>query len=177
MFFKSKPIGARYIQDVLLNSASSQQFGGDWEFLMGATSGKSSSESQDIIGDFIATLIGKKVIASCIYTFSKDKAKPKKNKELDKTFLQLQQLIEVKSLSALKAISSLNLSVTAVANRADLGLKYVLNTRDADVILYDESRLSTEYCLFRFKVMEEVPPSYLSKMFRAEISRYLGVEL
>jgi len=177
MFFKGKPMGARYIQDVLLHPTLAEQFGGDWEFLMGASSGRTASERQDVIGDFMATLIGKKVIASCIYTFAKDKAQPKKNKQLDKVFLQLQQNIEVKSLSALKAISSLNLSVTAVANRADLGLKYVLNTRDADVILYDESRLSTEYCLFRFKVMEEVPPSYLSTMFRAEISRYLGVEL
>lgn len=177
MLFRDSPIGARYIQDVLLRPLSAQRFGTDWEYLMNASTGQDKEDMQERIGDLLGSLISKIVLASCIYTYARDKAKPKKNKELDKAYRLLRQNLELSSQSILEICVAKKLQLESIASRADLALSYVLNSRDSDVILYDESNLSSEYRSFRYKVMEEVPPSYLSKMFSAEIARYLGVHL
>jgi hypothetical protein len=177
MLFRDTPIGARYIQDVLLRPLSNQRFGTDWEYLMNASLGQDRADMQERIGDLLGSLISKVVLASWIHTYARDKARPKKNKELDKALLLLRQNLELASQSILEICVARKLQLESIASRADLALSYVLNSRDSDVILYDESNLSREYSLFRYKVMEEVPPSYLSIMFREEISRYLGVHL
>lgn len=170
-------MGAKYIHDVLLVPQSSRQLGSDWEFLMSASVRSDANDKQNRIGDLMAKLIGQIVIAECIYVFARDMGDPRKNKALTKAYGLLRQVLEVKSQTVREIIDSQSLNVIAIAERADQGLNYVLNSQDRDVILYDETGLSTEYRHFRYQVMQEVPPSYLSKMFRSEINRYLGVDL
>ena len=174
MLFRDKPLSVIYVEEVLLRPRKILPVElTDEESLFKIMGAGTAKEREVLIGEFLGSLLSRKVIGKGIYLGSRDKENPKKNKQLIKILADLEKDIENKIFYALKHAQGLNFE--SIGESALISLDYLFRTRIKDSVLWHEQGLSSNLIEFRFENMEKLSRQYIEDLLRAEICNYLNL--
>ena len=174
MLFKDKPLSVIYIEEVLLRPKKILPIElADEESFFNIMGTGNPLEREVLIGEFLGSLLSRRIIAKGIYLGSRDKVNLKKNKQLFKILSDLDKDIDNKIFFALKHAEGL--SSENIGNNAMKSLDYLFGTREKDTILWHEQGLSINMIEFRYKNMSQMSPDFIKDSLIAEICNLLNL--
>ena len=174
MLFKDKSSSVMYIEEVLLNPKKiSPSELTDEESFFNIIGTGNSLEREVLIGEFLGSLLGRKIIAKGIYLGTREKVNLKKNKPLVRMLAKLDKDIDYKIFFALKHAEGL--SYERIGNNAMKSLDYLLRAREKDTVLWHEQGLNANLIEFRYENMSQMSPEFIQNSLLAEICNFLNL--
>ena len=174
MLFKDKPLSVIYIEEVLLRPKKMLPVElTDEESFLNIMGTGNPLEREVLIGEFLGSLLSRRIIAKGIYLGSRDTVNLNKNKQLLRIMADLDKDIDYKIFFALKHAQGINFE--GIGNSALTSLEYLFRTRIKDTVLWHEQGLSSNLIQFRFENMEKLSRQYIEDLLRAEICNYLNL--
>ena len=85
MLFSSKSEGALYIDNCLINPQKQPGMWSEEQYFWESVARPTIQETEEWLGDFLAGNLQKKILADLIWQHLRDKANPKKTRDLDKS--------------------------------------------------------------------------------------------
>lgn len=177
MLFSSKSEGALYIDNCLINPQKQPGIWSEEQFFWEAVARPTIQETEEWLGDFLAGNLQKKILADLIWQHLRDKANPKKTRDLDKSRSNLYEKI-LPNINQLNwAVSEFHLDKNRLGLSASKLIVRFLDLKDANTVHESEINLMPMYRLLRFRILTEVPDSWLEKIVYHEIETALGINL
>jgi hypothetical protein len=174
MLFKDKSSSVIYIEEVLLRPKKILAVElTDEESFFNIMGTGNLLEREVLIGEFIGSLLCRKIIAKGIYLGSRDKVNLKKNKQLVRIIAKLDKDIDYKIFFALNHAKGLNYE--RIGNTAMKSIDYLLRTREKDSVLWHEQGLNTNLIEFRYENMIQMSPEFIQNSLQVEICSFLDL--
>ncbi len=170
--FRKKSIASLYVQKAILEAEGylGLQANSELELQMQAKIEPTLSAIKTL-GALAGSAVSQKVLGDCIWTYEK--------KSSDKYLLQNLQTLQAKLdslfVDIVETASRRNIQSDTIQKEALRSFEYLASGRDPKVILESEMNLHQDYRDYREKVLNDVPISYLSKMFTSVLKKHLGI--